>query len=65
MCLAIPGIVKKIDGMKLLVQYPEEERQVLDGGVPVEVGDYVLIQMGIVVKKLTRKEAEAASRAWK
>jgi hydrogenase assembly chaperone HypC/HupF len=65
MCLAIPGKVKSKDGMRLVVQYPQEERQVLDGGVPVEVGDYVLVQMGIVVKKLTQEEAESANEGWK
>ena len=64
MCLAIPGKVKKIDGMKLLIQYPGEEREVLDGGVQVEVGDSVLVQMGIVVKKLTTEEAKIAGGAW-
>jgi hydrogenase assembly chaperone HypC/HupF len=64
MCLAIPGKVKKIEGMKLLIQYPGEEREVLDGGVPVEIGDNVLVQMGIVVKKLTAEEAQAAGSAW-
>lgn len=48
-----------------MIQYPTEEREVHDGGVTVEVGDYVLIQMGVVVKVLSEEEAEIALKAWK
>lgn len=64
MCLAIPGRVKKIEGRKLLIEYPNEEREAHDGGVDVIPGDYVLVQMGIVVKKLLKKEAEEALKGW-
>jgi hydrogenase assembly chaperone HypC/HupF len=65
MCLAIPGKVKKIEGMKITVEYPGETRQILDGGIPVKVGEYVMVQMGVVIKKLTPKEAKVAQAAWK
>lgn len=57
MCLAIPGRVKKIAGKKILVQYSGEVRQVLGGDEKVKVGDLVLVQMGIVIRVLTPKEA--------
>jgi hydrogenase expression/formation protein HypC len=57
MCLAIPGRVKKIEGKKILVQYSGEVRQVLVGDEKVKVGDLVLVQMGIVIRVLTPKEA--------
>lgn len=65
MCLAIPGIVKEIQGERLVVEYPTETRQALAGGMPLKVGDYVLIQMGIAIKVVTKKEAEVSWKAWK
>ena len=65
MCLAIPGKVIKIEGRKFTIEYPGETRFALDGGIPVKLGDYVLVQMGIVIKKISPKEAKKASEAWK
>lgn len=65
MCLAVPGKVKKIEGKKILVEYTGGLREALNGGITVDVGDYVLVQMGIVIKKLTPKEAKASIKAWK
>jgi hydrogenase assembly chaperone HypC/HupF len=65
MCLAIPGKIKEIHGERLMVEYPSETRQVIAGGTPVKIGDYVLIQMGIVIKVVTKKEALESWKAWK
>lgn len=64
MCIATPGKIVKVEGRKALVDYCSETRQVLTGGETVKVGDYVMVQMGIVVKILSRKEAAAALKAW-
>ena len=64
MCLAIPGKVKEIQGQKITVQYPSETREVLAGGEDLKVGDYVMVQMGIVVTIITPKEAEVSLKAW-
>ncbi len=66
MCLAIPGKVKKIDGHKVLVEYAtvNEERQALVGDDVLNIGDFVMVQMGIIVKVLSKKEAEMALMAW-
>ena len=64
MCLAIPGKVIKIDGHKVLIQYPTEERQALVGNEALQVGDFVMVQMGIVIKVLTEQEAVEAQQAW-
>jgi hydrogenase assembly chaperone HypC/HupF len=56
MCLAIPGKVKEIKGEQVLVQYPKEIRPAFSGGEPVKIGDYVMVQMGIVIKILNQKE---------
>lgn len=56
MCLAIPGKVKKIEGRKVLIAYPNEIKQALVGDEPIKVGDYVLVQMGIIIKILSPSE---------
>lgn len=58
MCIATPGRVKKIVGKKVLVQYPEEIREALLSDEKVKVGSWVLVQMGIVIRVLTPKEAK-------
>lgn len=64
MCLAIPGKVQKIEGHKVIVEYPGQTREALLGDEVVRVGDYVLVQMGIVVKVLSVKEAKLARKSW-
>lgn len=65
MCLAIPGKVKSVKGHSAVVQYPGETRTVIVGDEHLKAGDFVLVQMGIVIDILTPKEASAAARAWK
>jgi len=59
MCLAIPGQTTKVEGHKVTVKYPGEERSVLVGDEKVKKGDFVMVQMGVIVKILSRKEAAA------
>lgn len=65
MCLAIPGKVKEITGRKVLVEYPMEERIVLNGDEQIEVGDFVLVQMGVILKKIPEDAANISWAAWK
>lgn len=45
--------------------YPQDVRRAFLGDdVPAQVGDYVLVQMGVVVKKLSAKEADLALKTW-
>jgi hydrogenase maturation factor len=46
------------------VKYPGETREVLLGGEDVKVGDYVLVQMGIVIQKMSPKEAQDSLSSW-
>ena len=65
MCLAIPGKIVKIEGRRVMVEYPGKEvRLALVGDEPVKVGDYVMVQMGIVIKIISPKEAKVALKAW-
>jgi hydrogenase expression/formation protein HypC len=65
MCIVAPGKIIKINGRKATVQYPREQRDVLVGEENIKLGDMVLVQMGIVVSKLTSAEAKSALQAWK
>ena len=65
MCLAVPGRVKEIEGERILIEYPHETRRALAGGIPLKTGNYVMVQMGIVIKVVTEKEAKASWKAWK
>lgn len=56
MCLAIPGKVRKINGRQALVEYSRSSTLALIGEKSVKVGDYVLVQMGIIIKIITKKE---------
>ena len=64
MCLAVPGKVKKVNGKVVTVEYPSENREVFGAGVDVKAGDYVMVQMGVIVKKISEKEAKIAIKAW-
>ncbi len=65
MCLAIPGQVISVYGLKAQVKYPGQVRAVLVGVDEIKPGDFVMVQMGIIVKILTRREASASFKAWK
>ena len=64
MCLAIPGKIIKIAGHKIIVEYSGQTSQVLVGNEPIKIGDYVMVQMGIVIKILSPKEAALLQKAW-
>lgn len=52
MCIAFPGEIIKIEGLKAQVKYPTEVRTALVGEENVKVGDEVLVQMGIIIQIL-------------
>jgi len=58
MCLAVPGKIVKITTDMATVDYQTEKRQgkIIDG--KWKVGDYCIIQGGILVMKVPKKEAE-------
>ncbi len=64
MCLAIPGKIIEINGHSAIVQYPQEKRKVLVGDDPIKIGDFVMVQMGIVIKILSKKDAISTQKAW-
>ncbi len=47
------------------MEYPGETRRAFLGDdVKAAVGDFVLVQMGVIVKKLSAKEAKLSIKAW-
>ncbi|OGD08346.1 hypothetical protein A2397_03075 [Candidatus Amesbacteria bacterium RIFOXYB1_FULL_44_23] len=59
MCLAIPGKITHISKGQATVSYPGQSRPALIGDQKVKVGDYVLVQMGIIIQKLSANQAKS------
>ncbi len=59
MCLAIPGKVVELHekGKKAVVEQPGVKREVLNA-INAKLGDFVLVQQGFIVEKLSQAEAE-------
>jgi hydrogenase expression/formation protein HypC len=64
MCIAAPGKVIKIEGRKATVLYSDQSRMALLSDDAVKVGDYVLVQMGIIIQVLTPRQARESLKAW-
>jgi hydrogenase expression/formation protein HypC len=65
MCIAAPGKVIEIQGKKAIVSYPgNEKRQAFISDGKVKVGSYVLVQMGIIIQTLSKKDAKTSLKAW-
>ena len=57
MCLTVPGRIVRIDNDTATIDYRVETRKgkIVDKGF--KIGDYVIVQGGIVIQKVRRKEA--------
>ncbi len=58
MCVALPGIVKKIEGNNAKVEFDGNIVSAHTGIVKVCEGDYVLVHAGMIIQKLNRDEAD-------
>jgi len=60
MCLAVPGKIIEIKNGVATVDYGIEKRKgkIIEKGF--NLGDYVIIQGGVVIEKIEKKEAEDA-----
>ena len=65
MCLLVPGKVVKIEGDHVTVDYEIEKRKGMMLETTCKLGDYVLIQGGIVVEIVPKDEAERALKSYK
>lgn len=58
MCVALPGIIEKIEDSIATVNFSGNIVRAHTGVVSVNVGDYVLVHAGLIIQKLDREEAE-------
>lgn len=65
MCYAIPGRLVKKDGLTGVINYFGEERSVVIAFQDVKEGDYVYAQGGVLINRVTEREAEESLEAWK
>ena len=64
MCLAMPGRIVSVEDDNATIQYPAETRSAKLISDDFKVGDYVFVQAGIVLDKISKKEAEESLEAW-
>lgn len=65
MCLAIPALVKNVNGDKAEVDFGESVlREVNVALVDVKVGDYVLVHAGYAIQKLDKQDALETLSLW-
>ena len=65
MCLAVPGKIIHAGKKGFVVDYGAEQRTIKISTVEAAAGDWVLVQQGMIVEKLSEKEAERAINAWR
>ena len=66
MCLAVPTLVKAIDGTKAWVELGGVERMVSLALTPdVHEGDYVLVHTGFAISVVDEEEAQATLRLFR
>ena len=58
MCVALPGIIEKIEDNIATVNFSGNIVRAHTGVVNVAVGDFVLVHAGLVIQKLDKQEAE-------
>ena len=68
MCLAVPGKVIHIRGNKAIVLYQlnnlHSKRSAIIADVKAKVGEYVMVQMGIITRRLSSKQAKQIIKSW-
>lgn len=57
MCLAIPYQVKSIKDNKIILNLSGQKRTVEESLVAIKPGDFVIVQQGVIIKKMPQKEA--------
>ena len=65
MCYAIPAKLISIDGQTGVIDYFGEERKILLDLDDIKVGDYVYAQGGVLVRKISQKDALEILDHWK
>lgn len=58
MCLTIPYKVVNISKNNIEIEFFGQKRVIGGAMVKINIGDFVLVQNGIIIKKISNKEAE-------
>ncbi len=64
MCLSVPAKVLEIRGDKALVTSRGWTREVDASQVKTRIGEYLLVQGGVAMMTIDRKEAEEILQTW-
>jgi hydrogenase expression/formation protein HypC len=66
MCAALPlRVIQRIDAQRALVEQDDTVREVNIKLIPdIVEGDYVLVNLGVAVQRLTEEEAEGILDLW-
>jgi hydrogenase assembly chaperone HypC/HupF len=64
MCLTVPAKVLDVRGSHAVVESRGWKREADVSFVTPEVGDYVLVQSGVILQVLEEEDALEALRAW-
>ena len=64
MCLTVPAKVLEVHGKKAVVTSRGWKREVDASHVKVRTGGYLLVQGGVAMMTIDRKEAEDILEAW-
>ena len=59
MCLAIPRKVIQVNGNEVVIEIDNEKRKVMSL-LSLEPGEYVIVNSGIVIEKISNEDAENA-----
>jgi hydrogenase assembly chaperone HypC/HupF len=64
MCLTVPAKVLEVHGAKAVVTSRGWTREVDTSHIKTRVGEFLLVQGGVAMMKIDRKEAEEILEAW-
>jgi len=64
MCLAIPGKIISIKDNTAKIDFGNIKKDVFLGIVKAKSGNYVLVDSGIVVQKISKKDAIKINKEW-
>jgi hydrogenase assembly chaperone HypC/HupF len=64
MTLAVPGKVVEVRGGRTIVELFGSRKEVRTKFVDVSVGDFVLVEQGMIVEKLTQEDAMYLLDEW-
>ena len=67
MCLALPGKIVELkeNGKIAVVDYGVEKREANNEFLKARIGEWVIVQFGIAVQKISEREALETVKAWK